>query len=93
MDISLNLARIGNFAADDYQGKIALIKLFLAQTQNYLEELNGFYLPSGVKEPVEKFNREFSVIKEQKVSKNGTEAWAEKVLTWANILQHRSSLA
>lgn len=93
MDISVNLARIGNWTADNYDGKKHLIARFLIQTDGYLQELLRQPLPEEVKATMQKFSNEFHVLRNQSVHAENKDDWAERALTWANILQHRAKLA
>lgn len=92
LDISVNLARVANWAADSYEQKQHLIKFFLDQTEDYLKEIRQSKV-SGDFEPVlAKFIHEFGKLRKEKIQKD-KDLWAERVLTWANILTHRAKLA
>jgi hypothetical protein len=91
LDISQNLARIGNWTADSYEQKRNLIDRFILQTQEHISNLKSQKLNSSVREILEKFEIEFEVLIKQKINKQNREEFAEKYLTWANILQHKSS--
>ncbi len=93
LDISVNLARIGNWSADSYQQKEKLIKYFLDQTGVYINEVKQAQLSSDVKPVFNHFIIEFQKLKQEKISKKNKDWWAERALTWANILQHRAQLA
>lgn len=92
LDISVNLARIGNWTADAYEQKKHLIDFFFKQTRDYLEEVSKFKFSSDVRFVVEKFMVDFEKLRKAKINKKNKEVWAEKALTWANILQHRAQL-
>lgn len=93
MDISLNLARVGNWTADNYEQKRKLIHHFLTQTERYVQELNQLSLPHKTSKVLEKFQKEFFQLLTEKVTSTNKDIWAEKALTWANILQHRAKVA
>lgn len=93
MDISLNLARVGNWTADNYDGKKALILRFLVQTEQYLEELLNLPVSSEVKPTLERFTKVFHELRNESIENSNKYDWAERALTWANILQHRAKLA
>lgn len=93
MDISVNLARVGNWAADNYDGRKNLIIKFLAQTEEYLKEVKQRSLPDDVKQTLLRFDKHFQQLKNEAVHPKNIYDWAEKALTWANILQHRAKLA
>ncbi len=93
LDIAMNLNRIGNWAADDYSIKKKRIYVFLNQTTDYIKSLDQSKLPNLMKRTVTKFLYEYSQLK--KAGEEGpqdTLAWAERMMTWGNILTHRSQL-
>ena len=90
MDISQNLARIGNWTADSFDEKKSLIERFLNQTSEYVENLSVRKIPKDLENVFLRFKKEFVDFKIEEFAKNKDE-WAEKALTWANILQHRAN--
>ena len=93
LDIAMNLNRVGNWAADDYIAKQKRISTFLDQTTLYLNSLDLTQLPPPLKNPLQSFLDEYSSLKEEgKNGKKDTLDWAEKMMTWGNILTHRASL-
>jgi len=93
LDISMNLNRIGNWAADDYTKKQRRIALFLDQTSDYTKSIDISILPDQLKKPMERFLVEYPKLsKEGKTEPKNTEIWAEKLMTWGNILSHRAQL-
>lgn len=93
MDISLNLARVGNWTADSYDSKKTLIEVFLKQTEGYLEELKKQKLSSSIVPVIALFEKEFDKLRSEKGDNFDKYNWAERALTWANILQHKAKLA
>ncbi len=91
MDISQNLARIGNWTADSFDEKKNLIEKFLLQTKGYVDNLSKRELPKDLKNVFLRFKKEFALFSLDKFGKD-REIWAEKMLTWANILQHRANI-
>lgn len=93
LDIAMNLNRVGNWAADDFEGKRKRINLFLDQTSIYLNSIKEKELPSKVRLIFSKFLDEYSLLeKEAKRGPKDRLFWAEKMMTWGNILTHRSQL-
>ena len=93
LDISMNLNRVGNWAADDYIGKKNRIKTFLVSTSNYLGELENVQFPSSLADTVSAFRKEYKILeKEGNYGPKDPLAWAEQMMTWGNILTHRSKL-
>ena len=93
MDISLNLARVGNWTADNYQEKKSLINRFLIQTDGYLQDLLKDPKSNDMKTVLISFEKEFRKLRNDVTHKFDEDEWAERALTWANILQHRAKLA
>ncbi len=93
LDISVNLARIGNWTADSYEQKRELIHRFISQTNKYVKEVASLSLSEQVKPLFSRFQSEFQKLQDEKVTSENKDWWAERALTWANILQHRARLA
>lgn len=93
LDISVNLARIGNWTADSYEKKRELIHRFINQTNEYISEVANLQLSEQVRPLFSRFQNEFQKLQKEKVTPENKDWWAERVLTWANILQHRAKLA
>jgi len=93
LDIAMNLTRIGNWAADGYSAKQKRIVLFLNQTTTYLNSLNLTFLPTALKTQLERLLSEYPELeKEGIVGPKNPLAWAERMMTWGNILTHRCQL-
>jgi len=93
LDIAMNLSRVGNWAADDYKGKKERIKTFLAGTSGYIKGLNRSSFSPSFTEIFGKFVRQYPILRKEGI--NGPKdpvRWAEEMMTWGNILTHRSSL-
>lgn len=93
LDIAMNLNRVGNWSADGFSSKQKRILMFLAQTSNYLKSIDQSLLNESFRKVFLKFLEDYRVL-EQK-AKNGQVddlEWAEKMMTWGNILTHRSKL-
>lgn len=90
LDIAMNLNRIGNWAADDYFGKQKRINIFLGNTDKLLDEFDTQNLPINFKKTFAKFLINYNNFKKE--SQKDNLLWAEKMMTWGNILTHRSLL-
>lgn len=93
LDIAMNLNRVGNWAADDYSGKKERIKTFLDNTNLYIAELKESEFPSSFAKTYKDFKKQYLSLEKQGV--DGPQdplAWAESMMTWGNILTHRSRL-
>ena len=93
LDIAMNLNRIGNWAADDYEAKRERIELFLGNTTDYINSLPKDKLSKKFRKTYEAFLEEFVELK--KAGQQGVKdplKWAEDMMTWGNILTHRSKL-
>lgn len=93
LNISVNLARLSEWVMDSYQSKEELISKFLQQTEQYLFQLKGQKIKDNFQPTLDRFTNDFIKLKRQKINSKTKLAWAEKALTWANILQHRAKLA
>lgn len=92
LDISVNLARVANWVADSYVQKKPLIKIFLDQTDGYIKEVSGKRLSKDFRSVFDKFTQEFKQLRSEEIQ-NNKYWWAERALTWANILTHRAKIA
>jgi len=91
LNISVNMARMGELVLKHGESKADLINKFLLQTESYLNDLNSVNISNRFIPTLNKFNQEFKKLKNEQISKN-PEAWAERAITWADILQIRSRL-
>lgn len=93
MDIAMNLARIGNWAADDFDGKRKRISMFLEQTNTYLKTLPTSSYPLTTQRALTRFTQAFNTLRTQPpLNLEEKLRWAEDMLTWSNILTHRAKL-
>jgi hypothetical protein len=93
LDIAMNLNRIGNWAADGYLVRKKRIKLFLGQITKEVEGLRFASFSFPFKKTFERFLREYSRLEKEGNNKPKDELfWAERMMTWGNILTHRASL-
>lgn len=93
LDIAMNLNRVGNWAADDYDKKKGRIKMFLDNTTLYIHQIDPIALSASFRKTYEWFIQEYPDLKNEglKGPKNPL-WWAERMMTWGNILTHRSAL-
>ncbi len=87
LNIAVNFGRLSRFSQE---GRKKRIKQFLDQTQQYLNQLDNIQVSDRFKPTLDRFKQELALLKKEPVT---TYDWAEKALTWANILQHRAKLA
>lgn len=93
LDIAMNLNRVGNFAADGYSAKQKRIKIFLDQTSDYINSVPHDGLPGTLKRTYLKFLDQYNILeKEGQAGPKNELEWAEKMMTWGNILTHRANL-
>lgn len=93
LDIAMNLNRIGNWAADSYSTKQKRILMFLNQTTMDLKLLKSSSFPNQFKKTFKQFSKEYSRLEKAAKSKPKDELkWAEEMMTWGNILTHRTKL-
>ncbi len=87
LNIAVNLGRLSRWAVE---GKKERIKHFIADTEFYITELDSVPKSERFKKTYKIFKEKFNQLKDN-IELN--EIWAEDMLTWANILTHRSKLA
>lgn len=87
LNIALNLGRISRWAIEGKRGRILQ---FLKETEQYLVNLDDAPKNSRFEKTYLSFKKAFPVLKN---NPRLDEEWAEAMLTWANILTHRSKLA
>lgn len=90
LDISVNLARVSDWIFSET--KNSRVDQFLTETKEYLSSMNSKDVSDKFRPTLISFKKEFEKLLKEKDS-IGKEEWAEKALTWANILQHRASIA
>lgn len=92
LDISVNLARVSDWVLSDNQQKQARVDQFLEETEEFLLSLSKNSISARFQPTLGHFIKEFrKLMRDRKNSDKGE--WAERALTWANILQHRAKLA
>jgi len=87
----MNLTRIGNWAADGFTARKEKIRVFLKNTDQYFKSLDKTKFPKDFAPTYTKFRNEYRQLRKGKSPKDPL-AWAEKLLTWGNILTHRANL-
>lgn len=93
LNISVNLARIAYWTADSFELKKQLIARFMEQTDSYLADLSAETVSAQFEPTLKRFNKEFKRLKLEEITGNNKLEWAERALTWANILTARAKLA
>lgn len=93
MDIAMNLARIGNWAANDFEGKEKRINMFLEQTNAYLRDLDVTIYSESTKQALARFSKVFNSLRTKKLpTARERLLWADAMFTWSNILTHKAKL-
>ena len=87
LNIAVNLGRLSRFAMD---GKEQRVKQFLLDTDDYINQLEAAPKSERFLPTFKSFINKFQQLKNNVML---NEAWAEDMLTWANILTHRAKLA
>ncbi len=90
-EITLNIAvNLGRLCRWCMEGRRSRIDQFLRETKEYLEILETTPKSDRFLPTYEWFRKDFNFLVENiRIDKD----WAEAMLTWANILTHRASLA
>ena len=93
LDIAMNLNRVGNWAADGYRPRKKRIIIFLDQTSELIKTIQEDSLSSRFRKTFKLFLLNYKKLQKQADPYPKDElAWAEVMMTWGNILTHRSSL-
>lgn len=91
LDIGMNLNRVGNLAADNYEKKKKRINIFLEETKEYINSIDQDSLSESFKKTFAKFLKEYSLLEKEGIKKQDDQLkWAETMMTWGNILTHRA---
>lgn len=87
LSIAVNLSRLSRWSS---AGNSARIRQFLRDTDTYVKLLDQTKVSKRLQPTLSSFKKEYRDL----VNGNFTSYdWAERTLTWANILQHRAKLA
>ena len=90
-ELTLNIAvNMGRLCRWSMEGRRARVDQFLIETQEYVQALDAAPKSDRFLPTYEWFKKDFQFLRNN-VHMDG--AWAESMLTWANILTHRASLA
>lgn len=92
LNISVNLARLSQWVYEGYDQRRQLIDKFLEQTSGYIDDLAEQRISKDFQPTLKQVKKEFTNLK-RNINKEDKLQWAEKALTWANILQCRAKLA
>ena len=92
LNISVNLSRLSQWIYEGYEKRTELIDRFMNQTENYLADLDKQNISEDFRPTLEQVKTEFTSLKKT-IHSQDKRFWAEKALTWANILTHRAKLA
>ncbi len=92
LNIAVNLSRLSQWVYEGYDKRVELINKFMKQTENYLNDLDKQKISEDFKPTLKRVKTEFNYLKET-IQGQDRRLWAEKALTWANILTHRAKLA
>lgn len=103
-NIAVNIGRVGNWTLnlfelkrekgeEIYQSRRDLINKMITQTDSYLNDLLMQKFSSRFNFTFRRFKEDLEKLKKEQINEGNYLYWAEKALTWANILTHRAKLA
>lgn len=92
LDISVNLARVSDWALSESPQKQRRVDQFLQETKEFIKEISLTNISSRFRPTFVSFQTEFRKLLHDRHQSDKMD-WAERALTWANILQHRAKLA
>ena len=90
LDISVNLARVSDWILKENKQK--LVDQFMQETAIFLENISRSDVSTQFQPTYDRFKLEFKKLLKDRYQAD-KEEWAERALTWANILQHRAKYA
>ncbi len=85
LDISVNLARVSDWIFSESQHKQNRVDQFLDETKILLISLSRVSVSPRFEQTLAQFKIEFAKLLKDK-NKTKREEWAERALTWANII-------
>lgn len=89
-EITLNIAvNLGRLCRWSMEGRRPRVDQFLNETEGYLKALEVAPKSDRFMPTYEWFKKDFEILRRDVRMDS---AWAEAMLTWANILTHRASL-
>ncbi len=90
-ELTLNIAvNLGRLCRWSMEGRRSRVDQFLAETEEYVKALESAPKSCRFLPTYEWFKKDFELLRHN-VRMDAD--WAESMLTWANILTHRASLA
>ena len=93
LDIAMNLNRVGNLAADNYEKKKKRIDIFLEETRGYIDSIDESSFPISFKKTFGRFLKEYSLLEKENIkTRDEMLKWAEEMMTWGNILTHKAKI-
>jgi hypothetical protein len=87
LNIAVNLGRLSRWAME---GRRSRVDQFLTETEEFVRALEVAPKSSRFISTFQRFKIDFDSLRSEVVLSSD---WAESMLTWANILTHRASLA
>ena len=92
LDISVNLARVSDWMLVDNESKQRRVDQFLDETKQYMSTIARSDVSIRFQKTFDGFVNEFKQLLKDRHQEDKYD-WAERALTWANILQHRAKYA
>lgn len=92
LDISVNLARVSDWILSESASKQRRVDQFLEETEKYVATISRSDVSIRFQRTLQRFEAEFEQLVKGRNQLDKYD-WAERALTWANILQHRAKFA
>lgn len=104
LNLAVNMGRVGNWVynlpkllkehgEEVLKSRLELVERMNYQTEGYLTDLESQDISDKFKPTLKKFKSDFENLKKEKITLDNYLYWAERALTWADILQIRAKLA
>lgn len=93
LSMSKELRAIVRLCKKDFKANLLMINKLLLDIEMYLDQLRTQKLSRELRLTLNRFEKGFKELKIHLFLSADIDTFAEKALTWANILQHRAKLA
>lgn len=90
LNLSVNFSRIGEWSLLYFDNRRKLIEKFISQSDELVRVIDGQKLPAKFERTWNDAKVEFVSFKSVWLKEKKRQLASERIMTWANILQHRS---
>lgn len=91
LNLSVNFSRIGEWSLLYFDYRRKLIEKFIGQSDELVQVIDGQKLPAKFEKTWNDAKLELVSFKNVWLKEKNRQLASERIMTWANILQHRST--